>query len=207
MTALLIVDLQNDFFPGGPMGVPKAEEILPVINDLLDMEWDLVVASQDWHPESHGSFAAVQGKPEGEMIKLKGVDQVLWPVHCVQKTTGAELVQRLKVERIDKVVKKGTNSEIDSYSTFFDNKRLKSTGLEKVFRYKSVNDLVVVGLATDYCVKYSVLDALELGFQVTVIPEGCKAINLRQDDEKEALEQMERAGAKIVSYADFQRNV
>ena len=131
MTALLIVDLQNDFLPGGALGIEEADQIIPVINQLLEMPFDIVVATQDWHPSDHVSFAHTHQKSVGETIQLEDVEQVLWPKHCVQKTKGAELHPLLKMDNIDKFIYKGTDTNIDSYSAFFDNAHKKSTHLHE----------------------------------------------------------------------------
>src|SRR3954468_12732007 len=153
MNALIIVDVQNDFVPGGALPVPEGDKVLPVINN-LQPKFDLVVATQDWHPASHGSFAANHpGKKPGDVIQLKGLPQILWPVHCVQNTTGAAFVPTLDAKRIAKVFPKGTDPQVDSYSGFFDNGRQKATGLAEYLKQRGVTELYIVGLATDYCVK------------------------------------------------------
>jgi len=155
--ALILVDIQQDFLPGGSLAVKKGNEILPVVNSLLDRRFDLVVATQDWHPADHGSFAANQGKKVGEVIDLYGISQILWPIHCVQNTPGADFSPLLRLDKIDKVFHKGTDPTIDSYSTFFDNCHKRSTGLETYLRENGIQRVYIVGLATDYCVKYSAI--------------------------------------------------
>ena len=174
MRALVLVDLQYDFMPGGALAVPHGDETVPVAQRLMP-EFELVVATQDWHPRDHKSFAVNNpGAKLGEVRELDGLPQVMWPEHCVQGTRGAELHDDL--DGITQVFQKGTNPELDSYSGFFDNGHTKATGLEGWLREHGVTALTVLGLATDYCVKFTVLDALQLGFAVTVITEGCRAV-------------------------------
>jgi nicotinamidase/pyrazinamidase len=196
--ALLIVDMQNDFMPGGPLGVPGADQLIPVINALIPM-FPLVVASQDFHPKDHVSFASNHlGKKPGDHISVGNQDQVLWPVHCVGNSPGAELVASLDKTNITRCFPKGTDQAIDSYSAFFDNARQKATGLADYLKSHRVTDLYIVGVATDYCVLYSSLDALDLGFNVYVIKEGCKAINLSPRDEELAFAAITARGGTLV---------
>jgi len=199
MNTLLIVDLQNDFCPGGPLAVPQSDEVIPVVNCLLS-RFDLVVATQDWHPADHGSFAANHtGKQPGEVIQLDGLDQILWPTHCVQNSTGAEFHPLLETSRIAKVFRKGTDPRIDSYSGFFDNGRRASTGLADYLREQGVARLYVCGLATDYCVKFTALDAVELGLETYLIQDACRAVNLQRDDADRALADMQSAGVRLTA--------
>lgn len=199
MDTLILVDLQNDFLPGGALPVPGGDAVIPVANRLLAAErFGLVVATQDWHPASHASFAANHpGRRPGESIALDGIDQILWPVHCVQGTAGADFAPGLNRQGIQHVVQKGVDPRIDSYSGFFDNGRRRATGLGPYLAGKGAQSLFILGLATDYCVKCTVLDALELGFGVTVLVEGCRAIEARPGDGGRALEEMRRAGATL----------
>lgn len=199
MKALILVDIQNDFLPGGALAVPHGDEILPAVNKLLKLPFDLVVATKDWHPVDHGSFADIYKMKPGDHVLLAGIDQILWPRHCVHDTKGAEFAPGWDSKKVDQVIHKGTDSQIDSYSTFFDNGLLKSTGLEDYLKEKGVREIIIAGLATDYCVKYSVLDAIDLGFDVTVIPEACRGVNLSPQDSEEALNEMEAAGAKLMT--------
>lgn len=198
MKALIIVDIQNDFLPGGALAVKNGDEIIPIVNQLLEKSFDAIVATKDWHPKDHGSFAINHEKKAGERIILEGLDQILWPVHCVQGTQGAELSKALHADKVQKIFYKGTEKTMDSYSTFFDNGHKKSTGLDQYLKSKNIKDIYIAGLATDYCVKYSVLDAINLGFNVFVIEDACRAVNLQPDDEKRAFEEMYQAGAKII---------
>ena len=198
MRALILVDLQNDFLPGGALGVPGGDQVIPVANRLMP-EFDLVVATKDWHPEDHGSFAAGHpGREPGEVIELDGLDQILWPVHCVQGSYGSELAASLDVSGITKVFFKGTDPRVDSYSTFFDNAKRRSTGLADYLRDAGVDEVFLLGLATDYCVKYSALDAVGLGFRTYVVEDGCRGVDLRPGDSQRALDEMRDAGVEIL---------
>ena len=196
-TALILVDLQHDFMPGGALGVAHADEVIDVARDLMARH-DVVVATQDWHPPDHQSFATEHpGKQPGDQITLHGLTQTLWPVHCVQGTQGAALVPGLDLGELTHVVRKGSDKELDSYSGFYDNGRRQSTGLEAWLRDQGITDLVVMGIATDYCVKFTVLDALAQGFGVEVVVEGCRAVELETGDGERALAQMKHAGALL----------
>jgi nicotinamidase/pyrazinamidase len=200
MKALIIVDVQNDFLPGGALAVAEGDQVVPVINQ-LSHEFDLVFTTQDWHPANHCSFAASHpGRKIGDRIFVDGQEQILWPVHCVQNTYGAELAAGLNPKVISGGVhiSKGTDERVDSYSGFFENQRKRATGLDELLRQHGTDDLTVVGLATDYCVKATVLDALELGFPVTVLTKACRAVNLFPDDGVKALATMRTAGARVV---------
>ncbi len=202
MDALILVDLQNDFIPGGALPVPEGDQVVPVANR-LQARFELVVATQDWHPANHGSFAANHpGKKPGDVINLHGLSQVLWPVHCVQNTPGAALVPGLETKGLARVFQKGTDPGIDSYSGFFDNGHRKATGLGDYLKARKVGGVYVAGLATDYCVKATALDAVELGFKTHLIEDACRGVNLRPGDVAEAIEEMKRAGVRVVTAAD-----
>lgn len=202
MNALILVDIQNDFLPGSALAVPNGDAIVPIVNQ-LQPRFDLVVATQDWHPANHGSFAANhRGKNPFEVIDLNGLTQVLWPVHCVQNTNGGDFAPGLDRDRWDRVFHKGTDSTVDSYSGFFDNGHRQATGLGDYLRAKGVTDVSVVGLATDYCVKFTVLDALELGFKTRLIEDACRGIDLQPGDIRKAVEEMRAAGAEILQAAE-----
>jgi len=176
-TALIIVDMQNDFLPGGALAVAGGDEIIPEINR-LSIEYDLVVATQDWHPHNHGSFASQhEGARPFDMGQLGGMPQVMWPDHCVQGSFGADLSRELDQERVEAIFRKGMNPEIDSYSAFFDNGKLKATGLEGYLRGSGVTEVHICGLAADYCVWYTAKDAIELGFEAVIMVDAVKAIN------------------------------
>lgn len=199
MKALLVVDIQNDFLPGGALGVKEGDKVIPLINTLVKQDFDVIVASKDWHPKHHGSFASTHGKKPGEHTKLKGLDQILWPDHCVQGSRGAEFSPELDMTKFDKVFLKGTDNDIDSYSAFFDNGHLKSTGLGDYLKGKGVTDVYIAGLTTDYCVHFSVLDAAKLGFKAHVVLDACRAVNLKKGDQESAVEVMKAVGAEMTT--------
>ena len=195
--ALLLVDLQYDFMPGGALAVPHGDEVVSAVNQQIPL-YDVVVASQDWHPEGHKSFASQHpGKKPGDSIELDGVRQTLWPDHCIQGTRGARLHEDLKLPSIQKVFRKGEDERVDSYSAFFDNARRRSTGLADWLRGAGVDELHLMGLATDYCVKFSALDAAEQGFQTHVISAGCRGIDLEPGDVQKAWDEMRQAGVQV----------
>lgn len=196
--ALILVDLQNDFCPGGSLAVPEGEAVILAANKLFPY-FDLVVATQDWHPADHLSFAENHhGRKIGEIIALNGVSQVLWPAHCVQHSQGADFHPLLNVKHIQHIFQKGTDKNIDSYSAFFDNARLRATGLGDFLKSHEVEEVYLIGLATDYCVKYSALDAVQLGFQVYVIQDACRGVDLEIGDSQKAFEEMEAAGVHLI---------
>lgn len=176
-SALILVDLQNDFLPGGALAVAGGDQVIEVANRLAHGR-PLVIATQDWHPPGHSSFG-------------------LWPVHCVQNTGGALFAQGLETRAIHRVFPKGADPLIDSYSGFFDNDRRKSTGLGEYLKSEGVTAVTLMGLATDYCVKFTALDARSLGLEVTLIKSGCRAVNLQPGDEAAAIEEMRRAGVTV----------
>jgi nicotinamidase/pyrazinamidase len=176
MDALMLVDIQNDFCPGGALAVPGGDEIVPVVN-LLQARFDLVVVTQDWHPRGHMSFASSHpGKKPLDKIPARGGDQVLWPDHCVQGTWGAQFAPSFATDRAEAIIRKGTDPEIDSYSAFYDNARLKSTGLEGYLKNRGVSRIFLCGLAADFCVYYTARDALAAGFAVVVISDATRPI-------------------------------
>ena len=197
MRALILVDIQNDFLPGGALAVPDGDQVIPIANQMID-KFDLVFATQDWHPTDHGSFASQhQGANVGDMIDLNGLNQIMWPDHCVQETTGAEFAKSLRLNEAVPVFPKGTDPTIDSYSGFFDNGKRKATGLGDALKEAGVTHVFVLGLATDYCVKFTALDAKSLGFDVTLIEDGCRGVNLKPTDVADAIKEMESAGIQI----------
>jgi nicotinamidase/pyrazinamidase len=198
LNALILIDIQNDFVPGGALAVQEGGQIVPIVNR-LQSHFDLIVATQDWHPANHGSFAANHpGKKPGDVIDLDGLSQILWPAHCVQNTVGAAFVPALDMKQVAQVFQKGTDPRIDSYSSFFDNGHRKSTGLGDFLKARRVTDVFIVGLATDYCVKFSALDAISLGFKTHLIEEACRGVNLKEGDAAKAIAEMQRAGVEIV---------
>ena len=201
--ALILVDLQNDFMPTGALPVPQGDEVIALAN-ALQRHFECIIATQDWHPKNHGSFAANHpGLAPGEVIELAGLAQTLWPVHCVQGTRGAEFVKELKVDRLSQIFQKGSDPQIDSYSGFFDNGQQKSTGLAAYLKVQQVSDVYIMGLALDYCVKYTVLDACQLGFKTFLIEDACRGVNLNSEDSALAIKDMQAAGAHIVQSADI----
>jgi nicotinamidase/pyrazinamidase len=198
MKALIVVDIQNDFCPGGALAVNEGDQVVSVANRCMKA-FELVVATQDWHPADHASFAANhEGRKPGDVIDLDGLDQVMWPVHCVQESSGAEFHPELDFDRVDKVFRKGTDPRIDSYSGFFDNGHRKATGLGEYLKRKGVDQVYVLGLATDYCVKFTALDAVQEGFDTYLIEDGCRAVELEPGDAERAIEELRRHGVTMV---------
>ncbi|PWC09607.1 bifunctional nicotinamidase/pyrazinamidase [Brenneria roseae subsp. americana] len=199
--ALLLIDLQNDFCPGGALAVNEGDRVIEIANRAISACLPAnipVIASQDWHPADHGSFAVNAHANVGEVGELHGLPQIWWPVHCVQGGAGAQFHPALNQQAITWVVQKGTQSDIDSYSAFFDNGHRAETGLDGWLKARNITHLTVMGLATDYCVKFSVLDALTLGYETDVLIDGCRGVNLRPDDSQSALKEMEQHGAKLL---------
>jgi nicotinamidase/pyrazinamidase len=200
-TALICVDLQNDFFPGGALAVKSADQIINPIQDFYREHGSslaAVVATQDWHPRDHQSFASMHpGCKIGDVIDLHGLPQVLWPDHCVQDSRGAEFHSAFSNFKFDFVARKGMQAEVDSYSGFFDNGHRFETALHKWLQDKKISNLIICGLATDYCVKYTVLDALKLGYKVQILQDGCRGVNLKPDDSDRALKDLISKGASI----------
>ncbi|KFF24944.1 bifunctional nicotinamidase/pyrazinamidase [Chryseobacterium vrystaatense] len=177
MKALIIIDVQYDFLPGGALAVNHGDEIVQTINE-LQPTYDLVVATQDWHPRGHKSFfTSHPGKTAFEEITLNGLNQVLWPEHCIQGTKGAELVPELSTDAVEAIFRKGMDKEIDSYSGFFDNGKKKSTGMADYLKGRGVTEVAVCGVAADYCVYYTANDALDLGFKSSIIERASKPID------------------------------
>ena len=178
MNALLLIDIQNDFMPGGRLAVPDGDAILPLVN-ALQPQFDLVVASQDWHPAGHRSFASSHPDHAAyDEITWQGLPQMLWPDHCVQATPGADLHSTLDTRRVEAIFRKGTDPDIDSYSAFFDNGHRKATGLATYLRGRGVTRVYLAGLAADYCVYFSAKDALAEGFETIVLAEATRAISV-----------------------------
>jgi nicotinamidase/pyrazinamidase len=203
MNALIVTDIQNDFLPDGSLAVSQGDEVVPIANR-LQPKFDLVVATQDWHPADHGSFASNHaGKRVGETIDLNGLPQILWPVHCVQGTRGARFSEELSTSRIQRIFQKGLDAGIDSYSAFFDNARRKDTGLGGYLWREGVEQVYILGLTTDYCVKFTALDAVSLGFDAYVILDGCRGVNLRPGDVDRAVAEMRQSGVSFVRSTDF----
>lgn len=199
--ALILIDLQNDFCPGGALPVKDGDSTLAVANRYAAKFHRLqrpVVATLDWHPANHGSFASVSGQAAGTLGELDGLPQIWWPDHCVQHSAGAELHPELDRRYLTTQIYKGEQPLIDSYSAFFDNGHRSKTGLNSWLKSRGVTSLTMLGLATDYCVKYSVLDALALGYQVQVVAAGCRGVNMSPQDSEIALAEMAAKGAVII---------
>ena len=198
--ALILVDLQPDFMPGGALAVPDGDAVVaPALRHVNSGDYDLIVATQDWHPAGHQSFASSHpGGEIGSLVDLHGLPQVLWPDHCVQGSPGAQLHASLPLDRIDRVFQKGTNPTVDSYSGFYDNGRRHSTGLADYLREQGISRVTVLGLATDYCVKWTALDAQSEGFNVRMLTEASRGVELAPGDVARALDELRAAGVDVV---------
>lgn len=197
MKALVITDIQYDFLPGGALEVPESDKIIPVINE-IQKHFDLVVATQDWHPAHHKSFASAHpGKKEMETIMLDNIEQILWPDHCVQGTRGAALSDELILHDVAAIFRKGMNPGVDSYSAFYDNAHIISTGLADYLKGKMISSVYVCGLAGDFCVAYTVIDALKEGFDTFLIEDATKQIDDKGFDEMKKL--IRSKGGKIIN--------
>lgn len=187
MNALLIIDIQNDFLPGGSLAVNDGNIIIPTINE-LQTQYEIVVATQDWHPEYHKSFITQHpGKKVFEKTELNGLMQTLWPEHCVQDCWGAQFPSNLSLKKVAAIFRKGMNPDIDSYSGFYDNARLSNTGLDGYLKSKNITAIDICGLAADYCVYFTALDALALGFDTTILLDATKAIDVHGFEEKKSI--------------------
>ena len=195
--ALILVDIQNDFLPDGALAVPDGDQVIPVANQLIP-KFELVVATQDWHPANHGSFASMHPAHQpGDLIELHGLEQILWPDHCVQESKGAEFATELNLPESAHVFRKGTDESIDSYSGFFDNGHRKATGLGDFLQQRQVSEVYIVGLATDYCVKFTALDARQHGFNTNLILPGCRGVNLCDGDVDAAITELKQTGVLV----------
>lgn len=203
MKALIITDVQNDFLPGGSLEVKNGDKIIPAINKLqYSGRFDLITATQDWHPPDHGSFASNHpGKKPFEKTVLDGLDQILWPDHCVQGSEGAELSKELDIKNIEAIFRKGMEKNIDTYSGFYDNGHKKDTGLAAYLKGRNIDELFITGLAGDICVFYTMKDALELGFKANLIKDCTYPID--ENRFNEALTILKKKGADIVLSRDF----
>ncbi len=200
MDALLVVDIQNDFLPGGSLPVPQGDEIIPLVN-AMQQNAGLVVATQDWHPSNHKSFASEhEGKETFETIDLDGLEQILWPDHCVQGSKGAKFAAALDLKRAEAIIRKGMETEIDTYSGFFDNGHRKATGLGAYLEGRDVKRVYVAGLAAEVCVSYTLLDARKLGFEAVLIEDATRPI--REDEFTEMKKKLRDAGVEFMKSAD-----
>ncbi|NJN25851.1 MAG: bifunctional nicotinamidase/pyrazinamidase [Cyclobacteriaceae bacterium] len=203
MKALIIVDIQHDFLPGGALAVKDGDLIIEPVNKLME-HFPLIVATQDWHPADHLSFASNHPSASpGDVIDLEGLPQVLWPDHCVQGSVGAAFAETLDTSKIDKIFRKGENRHIDSYSGFFDNGKKQDTGMYAYLKKQQIDEVFVVGLATDYCVKFTAIDAAALGLKTSVIANATKAVNLKPGDGDMALKQMSSLGIGVVDSTTY----
>ncbi|HBS49096.1 MAG TPA: bifunctional nicotinamidase/pyrazinamidase [Rhodobacteraceae bacterium] len=194
--ALIVIDVQNDFCPGGALALPEGDAVVPRINAMMP-EFDAVILTQDWHPAGHSSFASVHpGKAPMETVEMPYGTQVLWPDHCVQGAEGAAFHADLETDRADLIIRKGFNPRIDSYSAFFENDRTTPTGLEGYLRTRGIARVTLAGLATDFCVNFSAVDAARLGFETTVALDACRGVDLDGSLEA-ALEGMRAAGVRL----------
>jgi nicotinamidase/pyrazinamidase len=205
MKPLIVIDMQNDFIPGGSLEVPGGDKIIKVINGLQD-KFELVIATQDWHPENHMSFASKhKGKKPFDLIRWKGMDQVLWPDHCVQNTPGAEFHRDLDTRKVEAIFRKGMDSDIDSYSGFYDNGHKKNTGLAGYLRGRNASELFFCGLAADVCVQFSINDAIAEGFAATLIEDATCPIDA---DEFERIKKvLQQRGCKIIKSSSLDSTV
>jgi len=195
--ALIVIDVQNDFCPGGALAVSGGDEIVPLVNRLI-AEFEHVVLTQDWHPARHSSFASSHhGKGPFDTVEMPYGPQTLWPDHCVQGTPGADFHPGLEWTRAELVIRKGFRPAIDSYSAFFENDHATPTGLAGYLKERGISELTLVGIATDFCVAYSALDAVRSGFTVTVLLDACRAIDLG-GSLAAMKEKMAAAGVKLV---------
>ena len=197
--ALIVVDVQNDFCEGGPLAVPGANDIIPYINLLMEEnQYDQIVFTQDWHPADHKSFASTNGKKVGDTINLNGIPQFMWPNHCVQGTFGAEFHRDLNRPENVHIVQKGKNTEFDSYSGFQDNNHFMKTGLEDFLKYHDIQLVEIVGLALDYCVKFTCLDAVNAGFITCLHFNGTKAVNVKPENGRDTIYQLLENGVTVL---------
>jgi len=200
---LLIVDVQYDFLSGGALAVSEGDQVIPVINRLIP-KFEIVIATQDYHPANHGSFAANHPNHKiGDFIDLNGVAQVLWPTHCVQGTFGTLISDQLPLARLTRVIQKGTDPGIDSYSAFFDNARKRATGLGDYLQKQKMVEVFACGLATDYCVKYSALDSVSLGLKTYLIGDACRGVDLQVGDSARALQEMQAASVIVTNSTEI----
>ena len=196
MNALILIDIQNDFLPGGSLEVPKGDEIIDNVNFIMD-NYNIVVATKDWHPKDHISFASNhKNKNVGQIIKINNLDQMLWPDHCIKDSKGSEFPKKLNTHKIHKIFYKGVDSDIDSYSGFYDNGKIRSTGLSNFLKKSNINQVDIVGLATDYCVKYSSIDAYNEGFKTKVLCSCVRGISVQTTET--AFKEMKDMGISII---------
>jgi nicotinamidase/pyrazinamidase len=203
MKALLLIDIQNDFLPGGSLAVPGGNHIIATCNS-IQQYFDLVVATQDWHPANHRSFAKMHSQKQVfDVIDLDGLQQVLWPDHCVQETQGAAFAEALNMNKVEAIFRKGTDTNIDSYSGFYDNGHKKSTALAEYLRGKGVTTVYIAGLAADYCVYFTASDALAEGFTTFIVDDGVKPISA--EGYEKAKSDIVHKGGNVITSAQINR--
>lgn len=202
-TALIVVDVQNDFCPGGALAVSEGDQVVPVINKIAPL-FDVVVATRDWHPGDHVSFASAHdGHEVGEAIEVNGMEQVLWPDHCVQGSKGADFHPDLDTAPINLILHKGTRTELDSYSGFLETDRSTSTGLEAYLKGLDVSEVTVCGLATDYCVFFTAMDAVDAGFKTRLVTDAARGIDQPEGNIERTTGEMKDAGVALVTSAEL----
>ena len=202
-TALLIVDVQNDFLAGGALEVTDGDAIIPIINK-LQYKFDTIITTQDWHPGDHKSFASQHKKNSvGDIVNLNGIKQYLWPDHCVENTYGSEIALKLNQSKIEKVIQKGNNPEIDSYSGFFENDKKTKTELDDYLKQHEIDTIYICGLATDYCVKFTANDSSTLGYKTYLIEDACRGVNISPIDSELAISEMKQSGVTVISSKDI----
>lgn len=197
--ALIIVDVQNDFCQGGALEVPNANDIIPYINHIIKHnDYEQIILTQDWHPAHHRSFASNNNKKVGDIIQLGGLPQFMWPDHCIQGSYGAEFHKDLNTEKVTHIVQKGTNPEIDSYSGFQDNNHFMKTDLDDFLKKHNIKMVEIVGLALDYCVKYTCLDAVNNGYITCLHFNGTRAVNVKPENGKDTIYELLENGVTIL---------
>ena len=209
---LLVVDVQNDFCPGGALGVPGGDELIPATNRLIELFYKLgwpIAGTQDWHPPGHISFASKHpGKKVHDVISLKGVpEQMLWPDHCVMGSHGAQFHQEIRHDLFSMITRKGSDPQIDSYSVFFENDRKTTTGFDAFLKKLRLKEIFLCGLATDYCVYFSAMDALSLGYRVVVVTDACRGVDAPPGNVKRRLDEMKKSGVLLLESDFLEQNL
>jgi len=199
---LIIIDVQNDFCPGGALEVPYGDEIIEIINK-ISPKFDKVIATQDWHPKNHISFASTHNKKIFDTIETTYGTQILWPSHCVQESKGAEFHKKLNLKPVDLIIRKGTDVNLDSYSAFLENDKKTETGLQYYLQGLNITKVYICGLATDFCVFYSAMDAKNFGFNTYVILDACKGVDVPKNNVKKALDEMKKNHIKIITSSEI----
>lgn len=200
---LLVVDIQNDFLPGGSLAVSNGNKILPAVNRLID-KFDIIVATQDWHPADHISFASNhKSGNEYDVVDLNGISQVLWPDHCIQGSKGAAFHKDLKTDKFAAVIRKGFRKDLDSYSAFFENDKSTPTGLSGFLQTLKITDVFICGIALDYCVYFSAVDSLKCGFSTSIIVDASMGIDFPEDNIENTMNDFKSKGGYLVRSGDL----